>query len=96
LARASMLVQEVIGIVTEPVLVPAGQDGVLEATRDARLLVIGLSDRWQAEGIGSARLAVATGSPVPTLFVRRGARPGGVVPSETATRFTWTLAPEGA
>jgi hypothetical protein len=31
---------------------------------------------------------------VPTLFVRRGLRPGGVAPSETMTRFTWTLGSE--
>lgn len=92
LARASLLVQQVVGIVTEPVLVPAGQEGVLEAARDARLLVIGLSDRWRTDGIGPVRLAVAAGARVPTLFVRRGLRPSGVAPSETLTRFTWTLA----
>ena len=92
LARASLLVQQVVGIVTEPVLVPAGEDGVLEAARDARLLVVGLSDRWRTEGIGRVRLAVAAGVEVPTLFVRRGLRPSGVAPSETLTRFTWTLA----
>ena len=91
LARASLLVQQVVGIVTEPVLVRAGEAGVLEASRDARLLVIGLSDRWRTEGIGHTRLAVALGAEVPTLFVRRGLRPGGVAPSETLTRFTWTL-----
>ena len=83
--------QQVVGIVTEPVLVRAGEDGVLEASRDARLLVVGLSDRWRTEGIGHARLAVALGAEVPTLFVRRGLRPGGVAPNETLTRFTWTL-----
>ena len=61
LARASLLVQQVVGIVTEPVLVPAGQGGVLEASRDACLLVVGLSDRWRTEGIGHMRLAVALG-----------------------------------
>ena len=91
LARASLLVQQVIGITTEPMLVPAGEHGVLEAARDAQLLVVGLSDRWQSEGIGRTRLAVAAGAGVPTLFVRRGVRPGGVGPSETYTRFTWTL-----
>jgi DNA-binding SARP family transcriptional activator len=91
LARASLLVQQVVGIVTEPMLVPAGRDGVLAAAADARLLVIGLSDRWRSEGIGATRLAVAAGATVPTLFVRRGPRPGGVAPSETLTRFTWTL-----
>lgn len=91
LGRASLLVQQVIGIDTEPVLVRAGEDGVLAAARDARMLVVGLSDRWRTEGIGSARLAVAAGSDAPTLFVRRGLKPGGVAPSETLTRFTWSL-----
>ncbi len=94
LARASLLVQQVVGILTEPVLVRPGQAGVLEASRDARLLVVGLSDRWRSEGIGRMRLAVALGAEVPTLFVRRGLRPGGVAPNETLTRFTWTLGSE--
>jgi hypothetical protein len=94
LARASLLVQQVVGIVTEPVLVPAGEEGVVAGARDACLLVVGLSERWRTEGIDSARLAVALGTKVPTLFVRRGLRPSGVAPSETLTRFTWTLASE--
>jgi hypothetical protein len=89
-----MLVQQVVGIVAEPVLVRPGDAGVLEGARDARLLVVGLSDRWRTEGIGHARLALAVGAQVPTLFVRRGLRPSGVAPSETMTRFTWTLASE--
>jgi DNA-binding SARP family transcriptional activator len=92
LARASLLVQQVVGIATEPVLIPAGEEGVLEASRDARVLVVGLSERWRSEGLGSVRLAVAAGAGVPTLFVRRGPRPSGVAPHETLTRFTWTLA----
>jgi hypothetical protein len=96
LARASLLVQQVIGIVTEPVLVEPGEQGVLEASRDAGLLVVGLSERWRNEGIGDVRLAVAAGSPAPTLFVRRGVRPGGVAPDHTLTRFSWTLARTGA
>jgi DNA-binding SARP family transcriptional activator len=91
LARASLLVQQVVGIVTEPVLVRADEKGVLEGARDARLLVIGLSERWRTEGIGPARRAVAAGARAPTLFVRRGLRPSGVAPSQTVTRFTWTL-----
>jgi DNA-binding SARP family transcriptional activator len=92
LARASLLVQQVIGIVTEPVLVRAGEEGILDAALDARLLVVGFPDRWGTEGIGPVRLAVAAGARVPTLFVRRGLRPGGVAPPGTLTRFTWTLA----
>ena len=91
LARASLLVQQVIGITTEPMLVPAGEDGVLEASRDAQLLVVGLSERWRTEGIGRTRLTLAAGASAPTLFVRRGARPGAVAPAQTLTRFTWTL-----
>jgi hypothetical protein len=85
------MVQQVVGIVTEPVLVPAGEEGVVEAARGARLLVVGLSERWRREGIGSVRLALATRAGVPTLFVRRGLRPGGLAPPETLTHFTWTL-----
>jgi DNA-binding SARP family transcriptional activator len=91
LARASMMVQQVVGIDTEPMLVPPGQGGVLEGSADARLLVIGLSERWQTEGVGDVRLAVAAGARVPTLFVRRGLRPSGLAPEGTHTRFTWTL-----
>jgi DNA-binding SARP family transcriptional activator len=94
LGRASLMVQQVVGIVTEPVLIPAGEEGVVRAAQDARLLVVGLSDRWRTEGIGPARLSVAAAVHVPTLFVRRGLRPGGIAPQETFTRFTWTLAGE--
>jgi DNA-binding SARP family transcriptional activator len=87
LARASLLVQQVVGIVTEPMLVPVGGEGVLDGARDARLLVIGLSERWRTEGIGSVRLSVAEGANAPTLFVRGSGR----TPTETMTRFTWTL-----
>lgn len=79
---------------TEPVPLPAGAPGVVEAARDARLIVIGLSDRWRTEGIGAARLAVAEQSGAPTLVVRRGLRPSCVAPSETMTRFAWTLGPQ--
>jgi len=92
LGRASLMVQQVIGIVTEPVLIPTGEEGVVRAAQDARLLVMGLSDRWRTEGIGPARLAVAAAVHVPTLFIRRGLRPSGNAPQETFTRFTWTLA----
>jgi DNA-binding SARP family transcriptional activator len=87
LARASLLVQQVVGIGTEPMLVPAGREGVLDGARDARLLVIGLSERWRTEGIGSVRLSVAEGANAPTLFVRGSGR----TPAETMTRFSWTL-----
>jgi DNA-binding SARP family transcriptional activator len=93
LAKASLIVQAVVGIVCEPVLVRDGPDGVLGVASNASLVVIGLSSRWEAEGLGSARLEVARSAAVPTLLVRRGLRPGGLAPLESMTRFTWTLGP---
>jgi hypothetical protein len=73
------------------VLAPAGTDGIHGAAADARLLVVGSSERWRTEGIGAARLQLVARDDVPTLFVRRGLRPGGIAPAETLTRFTWSL-----
>lgn len=86
LARASLLVQHVVGIATEPALVPAGAEGVLDASQDARILVVGLSERWRSEGLGNVRAALASRAAVPTLFVRRGVRPerGGAAPHADA------------
>jgi DNA-binding SARP family transcriptional activator len=90
LARASLLVQQVVGIVTEPVLIPPGDRGVVQAAAGARLLVLGMSDRWSTEGVGPIRLAIAAAADAPVLFVRRGLRPPGLAPPHTLTRFTWT------
>ena len=92
LARASLLVQQVVGIVTEPVLIAPGDRGVVEAAAGARVLVVGLSDRWRAEGIGPIRLAIATSAEAPVVFVRRGLRSAELAPLHTLTRFTWTRA----
>jgi DNA-binding SARP family transcriptional activator len=91
LARASLMVQQVVGVATDPVLVPPGDRAVVEASVQACLLVVGLSPRWRQEGLGAARLAVARDARPPTLLVRRGLRPGGIAPRESVTRFTWTL-----
>ena len=91
LARASLMVQQVVGVATDPLLVPPGDTAVIEASAQACLLVVGLSARWRQEGLGATRLAVARDSRPPTLLVRRGLRPGGIAPRESMTRFTWTL-----
>jgi len=91
LARASLLVQQVVGIVTEPVLIPPGDRGVVDASRGARLVVVGLSDRWRDEGIGALRSSVAAEAHAPVLFVRGGERSGALAPSQTLTSFAWTL-----
>jgi hypothetical protein len=91
LSHGALAVQRVLGIPAEPLLTPPGEEGLLEASRDAGLLVVGLSDRWQREGLGPARLRLAREATPPTVLVRRGLRPGGLAPRSTLTRFTWSI-----
>ena len=90
LARASLLLQQVVGIVTEPVLIPPGDHGVVQAAAGARLIVVGLSDRWRTEGLGPIRQSIAAAAEAPVLFVRHGPQSAGLAPPQTFTRFTWT------
>lgn len=92
LADASLLVQQFAGVVAEPVLAEPGIEGLVLASEDAGVLVVGLSERWAAEGLGAVRSRVAQEARAPVLFVRRGVRPGGLAPSHTRTRFTWSMA----
>jgi Bacterial transcriptional activator domain len=94
LSHGALAVQRVLGISAEPLLTPRGEHGMLEASRDAGLLVVGLSTRWHREGLGPARLRLVRESAAPTLLVRRGLRPGGLAPPASLTRFTWSIAPE--
>jgi DNA-binding SARP family transcriptional activator len=91
LASASLLLQRALGIAAEPLLVPPGPDGVIVASEGASIVVLGLSVRWRQEGLGQTRLEVARRARLPVLLVRKGPRPGGLAPSETLTRFTWSL-----
>jgi DNA-binding SARP family transcriptional activator len=96
LAHGALAVQRVLGISAEPLLTPPGHEGMLEASRNAGMLVVGLSTRWHREGLGSARLRLARESTAPILLVRRGLRPGGLAPPASLTRFTWSLRPHDA
>ena len=51
-----------------------GEYAVMDAAADARLLVVGLPEDWQAQGIGDTRRAVASRAVPPVLAVRRGVR----------------------
>ena len=93
LSHGALAVQRVLGISAEPLLTPPGEEGMLEASREAGVLVVGLSTRWHREGLGPARLRLATDAIPPTLLVRRGLRPGGLAPPATLTRFTWSIRP---
>jgi hypothetical protein len=92
LANASLVVQQFVGISVESELVEQGAAGVVEAARDAGLLVVGLSERWQDEGLGVVRAAIARSAPAPTIFVRRGRRAGALAPRTDMTRFPWSVA----
>ena len=91
LADASLIVQRTAGVVAEPLLAHPGRKGVIALAEGAGLLVVGLSERWRQEGLGRVRSALVESPPAPTVLVRRGARPGGLAPPETATRFGWSL-----
>src|SRR6266540_4931918 len=68
------------------VLLEPGREGVLRAAAGAGLLVVGLSERWRAEGLGPTRSRIARAAPAPTLFVRRGTRRGALAPRDDLTR----------
>jgi DNA-binding SARP family transcriptional activator len=90
LASASLAVQRALRVAAEPLLLEAGPSALADASHDAAISVVGLSDRWRREGLGPTRGAlVAAGRPV--LLVRKGLRPGGLAPPENLTRFTWSI-----
>jgi DNA-binding SARP family transcriptional activator len=91
LADASLIVQRTAGIVAEPLLAEPGQRGVAALAENAGALVVGFSERWRQHGLGKLRSEIARHPPAPTVFVRRGARPSGLAPAETRSRFSWSL-----
>ena len=93
LASASLALQRGAGVRAETLLTGDGAIGMLEAATGAAALVVGLSDRWQTEGLGKARTQLLREAPCPVLLVRRGVRPSGLAPPEAHTRFTWSVGP---
>jgi hypothetical protein len=91
LASASLAVQHAHGIAAEPLLLAPGADQLASASREAALMIVGLSERWQSEGLGTARARLIQRATSPSLLVRRGLRPGGLAPRDSRTRFTWSL-----
>src|SRR5207244_558615 len=77
-----------------PVMTPfGGGDHDWAAPEGAGLLVVGLSDRWRDEGLGPVRSEIAKSADAPTLFVRRGTRPGALAPrAGDVSRFAWSRA----
>jgi DNA-binding SARP family transcriptional activator len=92
LAAASLVLQQTVGVSPEPVLVRPGAGDVLSAASGASAIVLGLGERWRTAGLDGTRLELARAAPTPVLLVRGGVRPGGLAPSESLTRYTWTIA----
>ena len=93
LANASLAIQRAHGVAAEPLLLSPHPGQLLRASEEAALVIVGLSERWQTEGLGQARGELARLASTPTLLVRRGLRPGGLAPLDSRTRFTWSLRP---
>jgi len=89
LANASLVTQQLTGVASEPVLARPGPE-LVAAASSAGLLVVGLSDRWKQEGLGELRSDIVKQGHAPTLFVRRGERPGALAPRDDLTRFRWS------
>ncbi len=87
---AGMLVHGFAGVAIDTIVVERGRDSIIAAARGARLLVVGLSERWRDEGLGETRSQLARSSAAPVLFVRRGRRIGALAPREEFTRFGWS------
>ena len=76
LANASIAVQRTVGVAAEPLLVAPDPGALAAAASGMGLVVVGLSRRWQQEGLGPARSALVAREDGATLLVRRGLRPG--------------------
>ena len=90
LADASLVVQQMAGIVAEPLLVESNARALIAATAEAGIVLLGLSQRWREEGIGERRALLVRHIHAPVLFVRRGLRPGALSGSTGQTGFAWS------
>lgn len=91
LADAGLLVQRYAGVLVQPRLIDPGRRGLLDAASEDDLLIVGISERWPREGLGTTRLEVARSTQAPVLLVRRGVRPGGISPPDSLTRYRWSM-----
>ena len=94
LATASLIAQRAAGVTATPRLAPPGAAAVAEAVGESGLLVVGLSGRWEQEGLGTARLTLARRGEAPVLLVRRGARGDELSGVSELSRYTWSRGEE--
>jgi hypothetical protein len=70
LADAALVVQQLTGVATEPVLV--SPDGVAKMGREAGLLVVGISNQWRVEGLPPIHSEIVHALPVHVLSCGAG------------------------
>jgi len=90
LAAASLIVQQISGLIAEPLLIPRGADAVVEAAASASHVITGVPADYELRGIGSTRREVARRVGTTVTLVRRGARSGVISADRDVTRFSWT------
>jgi len=90
LAHAAVAAQRLAGVSTRPLLAPPTAEGLCAAVGPAGAVITGVAESWRTAGIGDARRALVAGG-APLVLVHRGPRPGGLAPTESRTRFSWTL-----
>ena len=90
LAAASLIVQQIGGLIAEPLLIPRGADAVVEAAASASHVITGVPADYELRGIGSTRREVARRAGTTVTLVRRGARSGVISADRDVTRFSWT------
>jgi len=91
LAHASLAVQRFVGVETEALLAEPTDEALVKAVDTATLVVVGISPRWRQDGIGHARRVLVRDARPPVLLVHGGARPGGLAPRGSGTRFSWSI-----
>jgi hypothetical protein len=79
LADASLSVQRLVGVDTQPLLADPTEEALVAAVESATVVVVGISPRWRGEGIGAVRRALvddgcATDTPRPPGSASRRSR----------------------
>ena len=90
-ARAALALQRALGVDAEPVPAAPGDGGVLAASAGADV-VLGVSERWRAEGLGACGRDRHGGAG--TGGAGRDP-PRALAPPAAATRFAWSVARGG-
>ena len=75
-------------------IVEPAPEALVAVARSAGVVVVGLTDRWRATGLGRTRTALAVEPDVTHgSSCGAGCAPGVWRRADDGTRFTWTIAP---